>query len=188
MTILGKLRNLLTGRTRKWGNTNNRALQVFADRLEQEFAAEVEFRELVTKALVSSHMTVEGLMFQKAPKADFQVPFSALTVERMHLVHARGMILFAMMFIELNKIPINTGTLDMLRHVCWPSAFDEEWLVEVSRAAAAPKFDLMPLARGFERQLRGIFPEAGPSPLLGVMASMRIGGVYDMLMSKCFQG
>jgi hypothetical protein len=185
MPSFAQLKNILSGRSRRWGNTNNRALQVFADQIPKVLFDAPEMATLFMRSVAASHVTVEALVFRDAPKAALPIPFDSLSVERMHAVHTRGLEMFATMFMELNKLPVDFVFADMLRHVCAPTPTNPNWQHRVSEICQAEKFDILPIARGFLDQIAGIYPEACPNVMTAVSASMFAGSAYTSIVRDC---
>ena len=185
MPAFVKLRNILSGRSRKWGNTNNQALHLFADQIPRVLSGFPDMVTLFTRSVTASHMTVEGLVFRNAPKASLPIPFASLTAERMHAVHTRGLEMFATMYAELHKLPTGFVFADMLRHVCTPTPPSFPWQEKVSEICHAEKFNLFPIAKGFVEEIAGIYPEARTDVSTMVSASALVGSTYVAVVRDC---
>jgi hypothetical protein len=186
MTLFPKLRNILTGRVRKWGNTNNVALTILTTEVKRVMAEAPEIEKLFVHSLAASHMTMESLVLNNAPTAILPIPFSSLTVERMHQVHCRGLEMFGTMFLELNRVGMPPAVFgDMLRRCCTPSPSSPEWLDRVSNLCGRPKFDILPITKGFLDEIARIIPEAAPSILTAVSGSVFISSYYNSTVRDC---
>jgi hypothetical protein len=186
MTLFPKLRNILTGRARKWGNTNNVALTILTTEVQQVMAESPEIEKLFIHSLVASHLTIESLVLNNAPSAILPIPFSSLTVERMHQVHCRGLEMFSTMFLELNRVGMPPAVFgDMLRSCCTPSKSSTAWQNKVSDLCGQPKFDILPISKGFIDEIALIIPEAAPTMITAVSGSVFISGYYSSTVRDC---
>jgi hypothetical protein len=186
MSLIPDLRNILTGRTRKWGNTSNRALAVLTTEVKQVMAEAPEIEKLFIHSLVASHLTMESILLNNAPKAILPIPFGSLTVERMHQVHCRGLEMFSTMFLELNKVNLAPAVFrEMLKSCCKPSLSNPVWLDTVSDLCGRPKFDILPVSKGFLDEIVRIIPDATPTILSAASASVLISGYYNCTVKDC---
>ncbi|MHB1083073.1 MAG: hypothetical protein ACYC67_27015 [Prosthecobacter sp.] len=169
MNFLRKLRHRLSGRSRRWQDANNGAIRLLADTLEQDLFDDGSFRNLAIEAISSSNSVAEMLIYQEAPNATLNVPFSCITMEKMHELHCCGLVLFMVLSMKLNKVAISFRSVEMLRCLCLPSLLNDEWIKEVSKCAGAPELHLEDLAVGFIGRIKKIFPVLeckGAAPLL----------------------
>ncbi len=158
MNFLRELRHRLSGRSRRWQEANYGAIKLLTETLEQDLFDDGSFRNLAIEAVMSSSSVAEILIYQKAPNATLNVPFSSITMEKMHELHCYGLVLFMVLSMRLNKVAISFRTLEMLRCLCLPSLLNDEWIKEVSKRAGGPELHLEDLAVGFIGRIKKIFP------------------------------
>jgi hypothetical protein len=94
--------------------------------------------------------------------------------------------MFSTMFLELNRVGMPPAVFgDMLRSCCTPSKSSTAWQNKVSDLCGQPKFDILPISKGFIDEIALIIPEAAPTMITAVSGSVFISGYYSSTVRDC---
>jgi hypothetical protein len=168
----------LSGRTKRWNETNNTAVSRLFDFFGEHFSQEEALREMFQHFLAGSALSTSHLIYEGNPtKSPIRVDIKNLDLNAMIDAHVMGTQLYATMFSDINR---DTLPLDTL-HLILPRVFPDHGIIDsVASCAGGEKFDVAPYASTYFNNLAETVGAPPPSPLDWFASTPVVGMAFQV--------